>query len=221
MSERQFADSSMKRTSLITTLLCYSFLLFLLIGCRKDRQKAVDYYSLPALTERGFNVVVEIPAGTNHKIEFNPQSGRFENDQLDGRNRVVNYLPYLGNYGFVPGTLMDQARGGDGDALDVLLIAESLPTGKVIEARPIAALLLNDKDEIDTKIIALPVDSSYQSLHIANHRDFVVRFNSVQNIIEQWFLNYKGQNRTRSLGWRNDQYAWAAIKKWSLPPSGK
>ena len=202
--------------------ICSGILFLCLIGCKGEQNgTSVDYYRLAATTAEGFNVVVEIPAGTNHKIEFNPQSGTFENDQIDGQDRVIDFLPYPANYGFIPSTLMDLARGGDGDALDVLLIAEALPTGMVVEARPIAALLLKDKDEIDTKIIALPLDSSLQVVHIANHRDFVVERAAIQRIIENWFLHYKGVGRTQLLGWRNDQYAWAEIRKWSLPGKGQ
>ena len=77
-------------------------------------------------------MVVEIPAGTNHKIEYDPSTDSFENDKKDGKDRVISFLPYPGNYGFIPSTLMNKDRGGDGDALDILVIGESEPTGTVL-----------------------------------------------------------------------------------------
>ncbi|MEL6863215.1 MAG: inorganic diphosphatase [Bacteroidota bacterium] len=189
-------------------------LLLLLIAC--GLEPSIDYTQVPALTEQGFHIVIEIPAGTNHKIEFNKENGRFENDLENGQTRVVDFLPYPGNYGFIPSTLMAESRGGDGDALDVLLIAESLPTGTVVEARPIAALVLRDNGEMDTKIIAQPVDSSLQIIDVQHYEDFMMRYNGAQNIIRNWFVQYKGLGKVDFLGWRNDDYALSEIKKWII-----
>ena len=83
-------------------------------ACRQEQQ--ADPRSLGAQVGEYVQVVVEIPAGTNQKIEFDYKDGTFKVDQIDGKDRVIDFLPYPGNYGFVPGTLMDKERGGDGDA---------------------------------------------------------------------------------------------------------
>lgn len=89
---------------------------------------------LPLYSSNGvLNVFIEIPGGTNKKFEYNVGSNTFEIDQKDGKDRVVNYLPYLVNYGYFPSTYSDPEKGGDGDAIDVLLISECIPTGSVIE----------------------------------------------------------------------------------------
>ena len=62
----------------------------------------------------GFNAIIEVPAGTNRKLEIQPD-GQFVAELMNGVPRVVNFLPYPGNYGFIPSTLMDEARGGDGE----------------------------------------------------------------------------------------------------------
>ena len=94
-----------------------------------------DFQYLPTYTEQGINVVVEIPAGTNHKIEYDKENKEFVVDQKNGKDRIIDFLPYPGNYGFIPSTYMDPAIGGDGDALDVLVIGESVPTGTVIPVK--------------------------------------------------------------------------------------
>ena len=48
-------------------------------------------------------------------------------------DRIVNFLPYPANYGFIPSTFMDKKKGGDGDALDILLISEHMVTGTVVD----------------------------------------------------------------------------------------
>lgn len=173
-----------------------------------------SYKSLPALTSQGILAVIEIPAGTNKKVEYNLSKARFEIDKIDGKERVVDYLPYPGNYGFIPSTKMDENKGGDGDALDILVICESLPTGDTISVIPIGTLMLDDSGEIDTKIIAVPADPSKRVIDVTDYQTFTVKYNSVQKIIENWFLNYKGLGVTRLVGWKNDRYAMSEIEKW-------
>jgi inorganic pyrophosphatase len=175
---------------------------------------AVDPYTLPSTDGDALNVIVEIPAGTNHKIEFHPGEGFVTDTLLTGHERIVRFLPYPGNYGFVPSTLMDQRRGGDGDALDVLVIGESVATGTQIRAKPIGALLLRDRGEIDTKIIAVPADSVARVLPIDNFLDFSLGNDAAKQIIETWFLNYKGRDQVKLLRWEDESYAWREVRRW-------
>ena len=200
-------------------------LLFVLAGCDHAPEEApettpvaaapdADPYLLPSIDGDALNVVVEIPAGTNHKIEYHQGSGYVNDTLADGSTRVINFLPYPGNYGFIPSTFMDKARGGDGDALDVLVIGESLPTGTQIKVYPIATLLLRDRGEIDTKIIAVPADSAAQVFRAGNFLDFSLGNDAAKRIIETWFLNYKGPNMTELLRWEDESYAWREVRRW-------
>ena len=184
-------------------------------NARTDYDTVDNPYGVAAVENGGLNVIVEIPAGTNHKIEYHEPDG-FQNDTLDGDQRIINFLPYPGNYGFVPSTLMDAARGGDGDPLDVLVISESVPTGTKLTVKPIGALLLRDRGEIDTKIIAVPQDSSLRVFNVADFTDFSLTQDAAKNIIEQWFLNYKGPRKTELLRWEDEGYAWREVEKWKL-----
>jgi inorganic pyrophosphatase len=174
-----------------------------------------DYESLPAIEDGAMNVVVEIPAGTNLKIEYRREAHAFLPDTVSGgAARMIRFLPYPGNYGFVPGTLMDTERGGDGDPLDVLVISESVATGSILRVRPIGALLLRDRGEIDTKIIAVPADSLQRTLPVDNFIDFMLLQDPARRIVESWFLNYKGPEATQLVRWEDDQYAWAEVRRW-------
>lgn len=189
-------------------------------GCKPAADGAIsataDYNGLNAIADGALQAVIEIPAGTNHKIEYDPQAGAFLNDRLNEQERVIDFLPYPGNYGFIAGTLLDKAQGGDGDPLDVLVIAEAMPTGTVVRVVPIAALLLKDKGELDTKIIAIPADENIQVLKAKNFIDFMLRYDQAKLIIEQWFMAYKGQGAMEFLRWEDDRYAWSEVKKWTL-----
>ena len=107
-------------------------------------------------------------------------------------------------------------RGGDGDAVDVLMIGESLPTGTVVSITPIATLLLSDNGELDTKLIAIPADSTEVVLGAYNYTDLAIKHAAAKKMIEDWFLNYKGPGEMELIGWRDEVYALAEIKKWQI-----
>jgi inorganic pyrophosphatase len=95
------------------------------------------------------NVVNEIPAGSNHKIEWNREKAAFMLDRVEPR---IFAKPT--NYGFIPQTLDE-----DGDELDVLLITDDpLATGIFLEARIIGVMRFVDDGEVDDKIVAVPAD---------------------------------------------------------------
>ena len=95
------------------------------------------------------NVVVEIPTGSNHKIEWDRQNACF---MLDRVEPIAFAKPC--NYGFIPQTLDE-----DGDELDVLLITDQpLTTGIYTTAHILGVMKFVDSDEVDDKIIAVPAD---------------------------------------------------------------
>jgi len=95
------------------------------------------------------NVIIEISKGSNNKYEIDKETGLIK---LDRANYSAAAFPY--DYGFVPQTLWD-----DGDALDVILLTTyPIPTGILVNARPVAVIDMVDGGESDFKIIAVPVD---------------------------------------------------------------
>jgi len=194
----------------LTTLFVISLCL---LACQDQANK--KNYELPAIEGDAVNVIIEIPAGTNTKIEYDVKAGTFKPDQEDNKDRVVAFLPYPGNYGFIPSTMMDTEKGGDGDALDVLVIGESRPTGSVLKAKPIGTLILKDGGEWDTKIIAIPIDESERTLKADNFLTLMLDHDPAKRIIEEWFLNYKGKGQMELIRWEDENYALQEIKKWS------
>ncbi len=95
------------------------------------------------------NVVVEIPMGSNQKIEWDRKVGVLKLDRIEPK---IFAKPT--NYGFIPQTLDE-----DGDELDVLLITEEpLTAGLVVEAKILGVMKFVDDGEVDDKIIAVPAD---------------------------------------------------------------
>lgn len=106
------------------------------------------------------NVVIEIPTGSNHKIEWNRKLACFELDRVEP---IAFAKPC--NYGFIPQTLDE-----DGDELDALIITEQpLTTGIFLKAKVIGVMKFVDDGEVDDKIIVVPADdrnngNAYNSL---------------------------------------------------------
>jgi inorganic pyrophosphatase len=164
----------------------------------------------------GFNFIVEIPAGTNTKYELHKESNEFLPDLRDGRPRIIDFLGYPGNYGFIPSTIMDKSEGGDGDALDGLIICESVPTGTVLHCIAIAVLELKDEGELDTKIIGIPYDPSLRTIQCVNYQQFRSQYRFAKLIIERWFLNYDPVDPATLIGWGNEKKAMKMIDKWKI-----
>jgi inorganic pyrophosphatase len=93
------------------------------------------------------NVIVEIPRDSHNKYEYDHKTHAI---MLD-RHLVVS-MGYPAEYGFIADTL-----GGDGDALDVLVLTE-YPTfpGCQIEAKILGMCIMTDEKGEDAKLIAVP-----------------------------------------------------------------
>ena len=104
----------------------------------------------PGDYEKGeLNVVIEIPTGSNHKIEWDRERACF---MLDRVEPVAFAKPC--NYGFIPQTLDE-----DGDELDVLMITDQpLTTGIWMKAKILGVMKFVDGGEVDDKVICVPAD---------------------------------------------------------------
>ncbi len=125
------------------------------------------------------NVVVEIPTGSSHKIEWDRKIGVMKLDRVEPK---IFAKPT--NYGFIPQTLDE-----DGDELDVLLITdEPLSTGLVVEARIIGVMKFVDDGEVDDKVIAVPADDRQTGDAIKSLEDLPKQ---LLKQIEHHFSHYK------------------------------
>lgn len=152
----------------------------------------MDLSRIPAQPKSGVvNVLIEIPAGSKNKYEFDKDINAFALDRV-----LYSSVQYPYDYGFIPNTLAD-----DGDPLDGMVIMDQ-PTfpGCVIPARPIGMMEMIDGGDRDEKILCVPADdpryANVKSLDdIDAHR--------LEEIAE-FFRTYKNleKKETEILGWK-------------------
>lgn len=190
--------------------------LFLIFSACKTSK---DLGKLPTKTNNGnYQAVIEIPAGTNKKIEYHKTQKKFLVDQRDDKDRIINFLPYPGNYGFIPSTFSDPRKGGDGDAVDVLVLGESQKTGSIVEIIPIAVLKLIDENELDYKVIAIPAQIKDQIINVENYKTFSSNYPEAIKILESWFTYYDKSQVLEIKGWGDESDAILEIEKWISKP---
>jgi len=153
----------------------------------------MDLSLIPAQPKPGvLNVIIEIPAGSKNKYEFDKDLNAFALDRV-----LYASVQYPYDYGFIPNTLAE-----DGDAMDGMVIMDQ-PTfpGCVIAARPIGMLIMIDGGDRDEKLLCVPVkDPRYAHVKslddIAPHR--------LEEIAE-FFRTYKNLEKkvTEIQGWQN------------------
>ena len=159
---------------------------------------------IPYRDSNGFyQMVVEIPAGTNEKWQTDSVTGRFYHDQIQGIPRIINFLPYPMNYGMVPQTLLSREKGGDGDPTDIITLAPAQARGSVNQVRIIGALRLSERGETDTKIMAILPHGPFQDVN--DLPELLMHYPGTVEIIRLWFEGYKGPGSFLFQGYANRQ----------------
>ena len=115
---------------------------------------------------KNLNVVVETPAGSCAKYNYDGQTGSFKLKKI-----LPQGLLFPFHFGFVPHTLAE-----DGDPLDVLVLMDGPAwPGCIIECRPVGVLIalqtVRNKPMHNDRIIAVP-DASRKFKKIKSISDF-------------------------------------------------
>lgn len=137
------------------------------------------------------NVVIEIPAGTSEKWSVSPDGKSLLRDFTGETPRVIDYLPYPGNYGMIPRTLLRKEDGGDGSALDVMLIGPAVPRGATVRARSIGVIRVIDRGEQDDKILAVMQGPTMKGVY--DVESLRLRYPGAAEILGTWWTHAHGK----------------------------
>ena len=170
-----------------------------------------DYTNLPTYTgSKQLQAVIEVPAGSSKPTKYNPQTQEFENVKLAGKDKVVEFLPYPANYGFIPSTEIDK----DGSGLPILVLTGSLAPGTVMEVLPIAVLQLETAGEVNPIVVAVPARPSERTVNASSLAALTQKYPAAKAIIQQWFVNQDRTQNTKLVAWRDERFADKEILRW-------
>jgi len=173
----------------------------------KDGHRISPWHNIPlvACSEKGtFNFVLEIPKGTNAKLEIsvaedlNPIKQDVKNGKLRYVADVNGFKGYPWNYGAFPQTWEDPSFRhpetgclGDKDPLDVVEISSRVgTTGEIRQVKVLGTLALIDEGETDWKIITIDVtDPESEKLH--DIADLEAVRPGYLKAVHDWFRDYK------------------------------
>ena len=137
------------------------------------------------------NMVIEVVSGSRDKYEYNIKWEAFMLDRI-----IPSSVVFPVEYGFVPQTWFD-----DEDPLDIMVISnEPLSVGCIVKVKVVGALIIEDEEGIDAKILSVLVNDArsegyWDITDIHKHR--LVE-------IQEFFETYK----------RLEPHKWVKIREW-------
>lgn len=137
------------------------------------------------------NMVIEVMSGSRDKYEYSNKYEAFVLDRI-----IPSSVVFPVEYGFVP-----QTWGDDNDPLDIMVMSyEPLEVGCIVKVRVIGALVIEDEEGPDAKILSVLVnDRRFEGYHDI---DDVHKHQLVE--IQEFFETYK----------RLEPHKWAKVKEW-------
>lgn len=182
-----------------------------LTGC------STDYLHLPAFSEnKQVQAVILSPAGSIHLQEYDAQEKTFKPAMEAGLAKRIDFLPLPGNLGFIPSTAYRAGDEAEARPLQVLVLAESVPTGTVQEIIPISTLLLDIAGELQPFVIAVPARPSEQALRATDWASFQQQYPAAREILQKWFLHSEPKKNIRLSAWKDEAFTDRLIRKWLL-----
>ena len=137
------------------------------------------------------NAVIEVISGTRDKYEYHPDWETFVLDRV-----IPSSVVFPVEYGFVPQTWFD-----DNDPLDIMVLSyEPLEVGCVVKVRVIGALIIDDEEGEDAKILSVLVNDA----RFEGYRDIADVHDHRRREIQEFFETYK----------RLEPHKWARFREW-------
>jgi inorganic pyrophosphatase len=157
----------------------------------------------PKNKDDSVNIIIEIPADSTVKYEFDETIGAIVVDRFS-----MTTMSYPCNYGLIPNTL-----GGDEDPIDVLIVTRvPLAPGVVIKGRVIGVLKMTDEAGEDSKIICVPVTKADKLYENVNSFEDLPEIDRKK--IKHFFERYKDLEEGKWVkveGWGNSSEAMELV----------
>jgi inorganic pyrophosphatase len=137
------------------------------------------------------NMVIEVISGSRDKYEYGTKWEAFVLDRI-----IPSSVVFPVEYGFVPQTWFD-----DEDPLDIMAMSfEPLEVGCIVKVRVIGALIIEDEQGVDPKILAVLLNDR----RFEGYKDIGDIHKHELTEIQEFFETYK----------RLEPHKWAKAKEW-------
>ena len=137
------------------------------------------------------NMVIEVVSGSRDKYEYNLKWEAFVLDRI-----IPSSVVFPVEYWVVPQTWFD-----DQDPLDIMVMSfEPLQVGCIVKVRVIGALIIEDEEGLDAKILSVLVND----LRFEGYKDISDIHKHELTEIQEFFETYK----------RLEPHKWAKAKEW-------
>jgi inorganic pyrophosphatase len=144
------------------------------------------------------NMVIEVVSGSRDKYEYNIKWENFFLDRI-----IPSSVVFPVEYGFVPQTWFD-----DQDPLDIMALSyEPLEVGCIAKVRVIGALIIEDEEGVDAKILSVLVNDA----RFEGYNDIADIHAHQLKEIQEFFETYK----------RLEPHKWAKAKEWKNAKEAK
>ncbi|QHJ09205.1 inorganic diphosphatase [Hymenobacter busanensis] len=187
-----------------------------LVGCATVVVAACQphYEDLPTFSDDRhlLQVVVETPAGSNHELRYSLRTREFSPVLRAGTARVVQFLPYPTNVGFIPSTQMPATGQRPAAPQTALVLTESVEPGTVLEVLPVAMLLLDNAGEMESVVVTVPARPSQQVLPVSSWQELKAQYPAVPELLRLWYQNHAGRGQVRVVGWRDENAALQHVR---------
>lgn len=179
----------------------------------KARSEGKFKINLPMEKEGKMMAIVETEAGSHTQIKYNSINHLFEKNSIDSKPIIHDYSPAPFNIGFIPSTLKDQTRGGNGDPVQVFILSGKIPSESYTPILPIGIITYKDKGIKRKAIIAKSLDEEFTSVKA---EDLSLLPKGILEIISSWVCNHKGNNAYQLDSWGIQRDALAHINEWRI-----
>ena len=170
------------------------------------------YEDLPTFSQERklLQVVVEMPAGTNHAQRYDATQRQFVPERRAGLDHVVEFLPCPGNGGFIPGTAGPTPAARP---LAALVLCEAQPAGTVLEVLSIGLVTLDDNGLLRPVVLAVPARPSQQILPgVVSWQDLITRYAGAREVLRQWFQHQGRPGEVRIVSWKDEKAAEQQVR---------
>jgi inorganic pyrophosphatase len=144
------------------------------------------------------NMVIEVMSGSRDKYEYRSEWEAFVLDRI-----IPSSVVFPVEYGFVP-----QTWYADNDPLDIMTLSfEPLEVGAIAKVRVIGALIIDDENGPDAKILAVLVNDA----RFEGYNDITNVHKHQLTEIQEFFETYK----------RLEPHKWTKVKGWKNAEEAK